>query len=247
MQKYPDIIRTVLFNVIHFGIVKGLKFPVYLYGKVKVYDFGKVVFTCPLRRGLVRIGMNRQNTSLPYTIINNTGTIEIGGRTWIHHGCRVTNSGVVSFAGNDIISHNTVVDIRTRLEFGHDVSIGYESEFIDSDMHYMVDVETRRVYPNSSPIKIGNFNWFGSHTYVKKGTVTPDYTIVASPNALLLKDYSKDIEPYSILGGSPVKVIGHGKQRVMKFKNQGDLDFSLNTNHFVELNADIDLDEYCKL
>lgn len=47
----------------------------------------------------------------------------------------------------------------------------------------------------------------------KKGTKTPDYLIVASANALLTKDYTS-LPPYSVIGGSPAKLLKSGVRRI---------------------------------
>lgn len=249
MQKYPDILRTLWFNIRHFGLSEGLKLPVYVYSRTKVYNFGRIEFKCPLARGILRIGMHHDNSALPYTIIDNTGTIEIHGRTYLHHGSRLTNRGQIVFRGNDIISHNCVFDIRERLDVGHDVSIGFASELTDSDMHFMVDINDRTVRKNSAPIRIGNYNWLGSHTYIKKGGITPDHTIVASPNALIARDYTVDTPEYSILGGAPAKGIGKGKQRIMKFHSEAIVIEGLkqSDDNVYRLDDSINIDEFCKL
>lgn len=249
MQRYPDILRTLILNIRLFGFRKGLKLPVYVYSKTKIYSLGKIEFKCPLRRGILRIGMHHDDSAQPYTIINNTGTIEVYGRTYLHHACRLTNTGVIIFRGSDIISHECVFDIRERLEIGHDVSVGFGSEFADSDMHYMVDVDKRTVTRNSAPISIGSHNWLGSHTYIKKGGKTPEHTIVASPNALIAKDYTQTTPEYSILGGAPAKVIGQGKQRIMNFRNERFVrdGVAQSESGTITLDKDIDIDEFCKL
>lgn len=243
----PNLFRTIWFNLRAFGLKTGMKLPVYVYGRVKVYRMGRIELKCPVKRGMFKLGMNYDNTSLPYTIWNNMGTIELHGQTWIHHGCRVQNRGRIIFRGGDIISHACVFDIYKELEFGDHVSVGYCSEFTDSDVHYTIDVESRKVEPNTKPIRIGNYNWLGSHTFVKKGTVTPPYTIVASPNALLLKDYSTSLEPYSILGGSPARVVAHGKRRVFNYQNETAITKALEqTGHF-DLPADAEMETFCRL
>lgn len=245
-MKYPHIFRTLCFNIGAFGLWKGLRLPVYVYGRMKVHSYGKIDIQCPIRRGLIKIGMNSEDTAFPYTQFNNKGRLEIHGRTWLHHGCRLRNEGTIVFGGSVIISNACTFDIRERLEFGHDISVGYGSEFTDSDVHYTVDVETRDVQKNTRPIRIGNFNWFGSHTYVKKGTITPDYLMVASPNAVLLKDYSS-IEPYTILGGHPAHPIAKGKRRILKFSNEQKIREELKRKECVHLPENVDLDEFCRL
>ncbi len=243
-----NLFRTLWFNLRAFGLRKGLRMPVYVYGRVKVYNMGRILLTGPVERGMLKIGRNYDDTALPYTIWNNQGTIEVQGRTWIHHGCRLLNRGYILFRGGDIISHACVFDIRERLEFGRHVSVGYASEFVDTDVHYMVDVESRTVRPNTKPIRIGSYNWLGSHTFVKKGTVTPDCTIVASPNALLLKDYTQSLPPYAVLGGSPARVIAQGKRRILNFRHETQIAQALQGGaDEYRVAPDVDLDEFCGL
>lgn len=243
----PNILRTILFNLRAFGIRKAMKMPVYVYGPIKVYNMGAIDIKCPIKRGMIKLGMNYDNTALPYTIWNNMGTIEVGGPLWIHHGCRLQNRGVVTFEGGDIISHECTMDIYESLRLGKHVSIGYRSEMTDSDVHYLVDIESRRINKNTKPIVIGSNNWFGSHTFVKKGTVTPDFTIVASPNAVLLKNYVGEIEPYSILAGSPARVIGKGKRRLFNYQKETLIREKINRDGFIILPEDTNIDEFCKL
>lgn len=243
----PNIFRTIMFNLRAFGIRKGMKLPVYVYGRIKVYSMGTIDIKCPTKRGMIKLGMNYDNTALPYTIWNNTGTVEIGGPIWIHHGCRVQNRGTITFEGGDIISHECTLDIYEGVHFGQHVSIGYCSEITDSDVHFLIDVEKRRINRNTKPIRIGSNNWFGSHTFVKKGTVTPDFTIVASPNAVLLKDYSAEVAPYSIMAGSPARVIASGKRRLFNYQNETSIREKVNKDGFIILPEDTDLDDFCKL
>lgn len=243
----PNILRTILFNLRAFALHQALKCPVYVYGRVKVYAMGRIELHGTIRRGMIKIGLNQCDTSHPCTIWNNQGVVEVHGRTWINHGCRIKNQGRIVFRGCDILSQDCVLDIRNGLEFGQNVSVGYGSEFVDSDIHYTIDVESRTILPNTRPIRIGAFNWLGSHTYVKKGAVTPDYTIVASPNALLLKDYTQEVKPYSIMGGSPARVIASGKRRLFNHQNETMVTSHLQSHDCYVVDAEVDLDEFCSL
>ena len=243
----PNIFRTIIFNLRAFGLRGAMKLPVYVYGRVKVYNMGRIELHAPMRRGMFRIGMNYTDTPLPYTIWDNQGTIDIYGPLWIHHGCRVHNMGRMIFRGGDIISHACVFDIYDELEFGQHVSVGYNSEFMDTDVHFCIDVASRKVKCNTKPIRIGNFNWLGSHTFVKKGTVTPDYLTVASPNAVLLKDYSKEWSPNCIVAGNPVHMVGMGKRRVYNYQNETMMRAVIRDKGEYVLPEDVDMDVFCKL
>ena len=88
----------------------------------------------------------------------------------------------------------------------------------------------------------------GNTTFIKKGVKTPDYFIVASPNALLTKDYTS-MPPYSVVGGSPVKLLKSGIRRIYN----GEIEAKLNKHFKATLDNTViwdvetkDLDIFCK-
>lgn len=75
--------------------------------------------------------------------------------------------------------------------------------------------ENSIVKKNTVPVIIGNYNWIGNRVVIVKGTETKDYTIVTTGN-LLNKNYMKldNNENYSMLTGTPAKIISHGMKRI---------------------------------
>lgn len=59
-----------------------------------------------------------------------------------------------------------------------------------------------RMDPSPKPIIIGNDVWIGAHVKIMGGVVIGDGAIVATGSVV-----TKDVEPYSIVGGSPAKLI----------------------------------------
>lgn len=244
-----NIFATLCFNIKAFGWRTGLRFPALIYGDFKACEVGTVRLTCPPRRGLIVMGLNQHDTVVRHSVWNNQGVIEIGGPLYINFGTRISNRGEIIFSGNDIISQECAIEVRSKLSLGKNVSIGYKSEITDSDVHFSVDVEKRCIHYNTKPIRIGSFNWFGSHTFIKKGTTTPDYLTVASPNALLCKDYS-DLPPHAILGGAPAKMIKQGTRRLFNFANETSVRqwFAQHPGQSIyPLGEDVPLDDFCEL
>lgn len=242
-----NIYKTLLFNIKAFGWRVGLQLPVFVYGDLKIHSIGKIKLNCPVRRRLITIGVNRKETTVSHTSFNNRGVIEVGGKLFINFGCKLTNHGHISFAGNDVLSQCTSLDIRDSLRVGRSVAVGYCSSICDTDAHYLVDVATRSVRRNTKSITIGNYNFICSHTHIKKGTVTPDYITVASPNAMLDKDFSH-VKPHSVLAGCPAKVIAGGIRRVFNTKHEHEI-----RTFFAEhpdadtydIEDNVNLDDYC--
>ena len=103
---------------------------------------------------------------------------------------------------------------------------------MDTDFHYMIDIDKHRIGRRSAPIVIGNNVWIGNRATIKKGVKIPDNTIVAASYTVLTKDYTQ-VPPYSILGGCPAKVLTSGYSRIWKneMKNSESFDkyFMLDT------------------
>lgn len=239
-----NVYKTLIFNFIAFGIKGVFKLPVYIYNNTNIYKVGKIILHCPMTRGLIRIG-ELDLKSQGKTKFKNVGTIEVWGPIKIE-GCTILeNDGKIEFHGFNRIADGSMVIIREKLVIGEQSRIGFHSFVMDSDDHFTIDVETRQVKKNRKEIVIGRYNWMASNTYIKKGVRTPDYLIVASANALLTKDYT-DLPPYSVIGGSPAKLLKTGIRRIYNTKNESQINkfFRCNENIFV-LEEDVDLGEYC--
>ena len=244
-----NLFATLRFNIKAFGLAKGLRLPVIIYGGIKIKSIGSIHINCPIRRHLVVIGTNYKTVAAPYTMFNNTGIIEVYGKVYLNYGCVFANKGMVIFRGNDLIGNLSDIEIFQRLDMGRNVSIGYETHISDSDHHYVVDVNTRRAYRNSAPIKIGDFNWFGGNSFIKKGTITPDYLIVASPCSMLSKDYSS-LPPFTVLAGCPARPVKQGIRRIYNFRNETKINDYFEQHpeaEFYQVEEQADLDEFCQL
>lgn len=202
--------NTFCFNMRAFPLHIALKFPVYVYGSVAFVRVGKIEITTDhIHRGMIHLGEDFFKSTQKMRFCN-WGTICWADNVKIRAGVNLFNRGHIVMEKNSAISENTFVSISTRLFIGENTRIGYNSSIVDSDDHYVENVVTHEVSRNERAVKIGHDCWLGSRTNVKKGTVLPDYTIVASPNALLTRNYTSLFPPYSIVGGSPVKLLKTG-------------------------------------
>lgn len=245
-----NLLATLKFNIMAFGLKKGLRLPVYVYGKIRINRIGKININCPVRRRLICIGVNNEIVNNAVTLWHNEGTIDFNGQVFLNYGIRMLNKGHIVFGGNNIIGTLVSFDINDRLEVGYNSNIGIASNILDSNHHFTINMDNRHVARRTGCIRIGNYNWIGSNTFIKKGCITPDYIIVASPNALLAKDYS-NAEPYSVLGGAPAKPIGNLRiRRIYDFHIEREIQKFFDEHpeaEFYTVQENTDLDEYCKL
>lgn len=243
-----NIIKTIYVNYRALPIKQAIYLPIYIYRGVKIYKLGKIIINTPnLKRGMISIGRITYKSQGEGKLLN-LGLIEFRGATTIGGGFIIENLGTIIFKGNDRLGEGVTLLIRDKLEIGKYSTLGFRCFLMDSDDHFTINCNTLEIGRNKKPIIIGRRNWIANSTYIKKGTITPDYTIVASANSLLSKDYS-GIEPYSVLGGIPAKKIGSGIRRIYNFKEEARIN-----KYFID-NPDIDIyipnirpegvDEYC--
>lgn len=214
--------KTIWFNFKVLPWRKAVKLPFFIYRGTKIYNIGTYKITAPdIFEGMIQIGKLGYKAS-GHGKISNYGTIEFGDSAIFGGGCIIENSGYILIHGESQIGEGTTMLIRDRLEIGKYTRIGFLSFFMDSDDHFTINTESHNVARNKQPIIIGRYNWLACKTFVKKGVKTPDYTIVASANAVLTKDYS-EIGEYCVLGGVPAKRIGQGIRRIYNYKAESEL------------------------
>jgi acetyltransferase-like isoleucine patch superfamily enzyme len=144
--------------------------------------------------------------------------------------CRFSNDFFIRTGENAIlrIGNDTFFGSGTKLVCIHRITIGkstqlaYNSQILDSDFHYIHNLNTNEISPREKEVHIGAFNWIGNNSTVNKGTVTEDYTIIAS-NSLLNKNYKETYESFDILAGQPAKRISSGQKRIFSLKKEEDL------------------------
>ena len=247
VYNYFNPIKTIIVNYHVLGL-RGLLFhPIYVYNNVKIYNIGNINFSCNLYRGMVKIGRLDVKSKCK-TKIFNYGIINIHGPLYIESGSILENFGKIDFYGYNHISNNCSLFIRKGLQLGKYTRIGFNTLIMDSDDHYVLDINTSIIKNNTKPIILGSYNWIGNYTSIKKGVITPDYFIVSSSFCTLVKDYS-DLPCYSVVGGSPAKLIKSGIRRVFNPNSERLLReyFHKKTNNQYKLNptSQEDIDTFC--
>lgn len=108
---------------------------------------------------------------------------------------------------NLIIGKHVAIDENVDLynvdviKIGHFVSISRRA-FICTASHDITDIKRPLI---TKPITIGNGVWIGAQAYIGPGVTIGEGAVIAA-NAVVVKD----VEPWTIVGGNPAKII---KQR----------------------------------
>jgi len=244
-----NIIKTIWHNFSCLPLRQALKLPIWIFANTKIYKLGKIEITAKIESGMIQIGRayfihQQQNT----TRIFNKGKIIFHGNTLIYNGCIIYNMGQIIFGGYNFLTVNTRILVEKKLSIGKFTRVGFGSFFMDTNAHYLINIETGEVKNRESEIIIGNSCWISSGAIIQKGTILPDCTIVSS-NSLVQKDYSKIIPPCSIIGGVPAKLLASGYRRIFNILEEKRLsEYFKNNEEEQQIKIDlsnIDLERYC--
>lgn len=244
------IFKTIYVNFRSLPFSQAIHFPIYVYGKLRIYSLnGSMEIKGPIRRGMIKIGMPRYGSvvDVERTYINNKGRVVFNGEAIFCNGVTINVIGGELMLGDKaFFAEKARIVCSHYIEIGEGTRIAHECQIIDTNFHYILNVENGiTTYPKGK-IKIGKWSWVANRTTIQKGTVLPDYTIVGS-NSLLNKDYS-DVPPCSLLAGMPAKFIKTGLRRVFNIKNERMLHAFFEKNGYDVKYRYLgdDIDEFCQ-
>jgi len=210
--------KTLYLNYNSLPYKQAKAIPIHVYTKTQIISSaGQIsIEDCKLGFGMIRWGWFHSFRSQGKTRIQNRGHIVFKGTGKILNGSEISvfPDATLTICDSFFIGENVLIYCQENIYLSVCVRVSYQSDISDSDFHYMINTEDGSIYRKTLPIVIGAYNWIGSRTTIKKGTCTPDHIVVASGGSLLSKDYRTNIEPYSILGGCPARVLKKGMSRV---------------------------------
>lgn len=246
-----SLLKTIYVNLRSFSLRTALLMPIVVYKNVEIKSLEgtiKIVNcrVCPL---MIQFGVYQGFRSKGTTRINNRGTLIIKGPGKFLKGAEITifPGAILEIGENFFIGENTTIMASKRITIGAYNCISYNTQICDSDFHYMINVVNRSIKNREKPIRLGDYNWIANNATIKKGVQTPNYITVAGSYAVLAKDYTKDISPFTVLAGNPATAIASGYSRVWKdekekidylnifFKNNKEnINYELSANEKVE-------------
>ncbi|MDQ0086845.1 acetyltransferase-like isoleucine patch superfamily enzyme [Paenibacillus anaericanus] len=95
------------------------------------------------------------------------------------------------------INRRTEVMSMASVKIGSDCAISWDVVITDTDYHQMEGTMS-----STKPIVIGDEVWIGCKSIILKGVRIGNGAIVAAGSVV-----TKDVEPYTLVGGTPAKVI----------------------------------------
>ncbi len=225
-----NLIKTLLINFRMLPFRQAVKLPIYVYGKCifRNYSGSLLLDTAKVYSGMIKIGKRDYYiaTSKPQSIWNVEGTLIFKGAVSFAHGSYllVARHATLSFGtGGTYCGTNFKVLCFERITIGDNVRMAWDVQIMDSSFHYTQAINKgNKISPLTKPIVLEGNIWIGNRTTIAKGAIVPQETIIAS-NSLVNKDFS-DLEPYSLIAGSPATLKATGIQRIWDEARQRELD-----------------------
>ncbi len=137
-------------------------------------------------------------------ILRNKGFIKLGSevRIWsnINRSKIYVNRGARLIVGDNSRINGVHISVSNRVEIGKNVRIAPYSIIIDSDFHKVSDHFSNEGV--NKPIIIHNDVWITMNCVIMKGVTIGKGAVIAVGSVV-----TRDVPPYTVVGGVPAKVI----------------------------------------
>lgn len=220
VSRWFNPLSTMWLNFRSFPLRQAWRLPVWVYGWPRLEclsGYMRIASGVKVRSGMVRFNFTRTgapNSGATTASLMNCGTITFGGR------CRITSAACIRtiqdselYLGDEsLICEEANISCFGSVHIGHRSWVVHRAQVLESNNHFVADLNSGTVAPHHRPIFIGDDCWVCNSSTIAGGAVLPNGTIVAS-HSLVNADFSSAPENPT-LGGVPAKVIGSGKRRV---------------------------------
>lgn len=121
-----------------------------------------------------------------------------GGKSCIHRGCKFFHVGKMSVGRNTVINFGCYLDNRRGIYIGNNVGIAHNTKIYTLGH----DLNDPKFSTKGASVHIGDDVFIFSNALVMPGVTIGEGAIVLAGSVV-----TKDVEPWSIVGGNPAKKI----------------------------------------
>ncbi len=141
-------------------------------------------------------------------IVKLSGVV-IGKNTRINMGVRLYDPNNIVIGEDCVVGEGVVLDGRDKLIIGDHVDIASEVMIYNSQH----DINSDKFEAVSSPVAVGDYVFIGPRAILLPGVTVGEGAIIAAGAVV-----TKDVEPYTIVGGVPAKPIGERNIKNLKYR-----------------------------
>ena len=119
-----------------------------------------------------------------------------GGKTSIHRGCKFFHVGKLTIGNNSVINFGCYLDNRRGITIGNNVGIAHNTKIYTLGH----DLDDPQFKTKGAAVTIEDNVFIFSNTLIMPGVIIGEGAIVLAGSVV-----TKDVEPWSIVGGNPAK------------------------------------------
>lgn len=135
--------------------------------------------------------------------------VQIGKGSTIHMGARFFDPSKIKIGEDSIIGEGVLLDGRAKLTIGNHVDIASDVMIYNSEHN----VQSENFNSTDEPVAIDDFVFIGPRAIILPGVTIGQGGVVAAGAVV-----TKNVDPYTIVGGVPAKIIGERKVKDLHYK-----------------------------
>lgn len=124
-------------------------------------------------------------------------------------GVRLYDPNNIVIGEDCVVGEGVVLDGRDKLIIGDHVDIASEVMIYNSQH----DINSDKFEAVSSPVAVGDYVFIGPRAILLPGVTVGEGAVIAAGAVV-----TKDVEPYTIVGGVPAKPIGERNIKNLKYR-----------------------------
>ena len=140
--------------------------------------------------------------------------VDMGKNAIIYFGAEIRGAEQLHIGKGSIIGDRSILDARRGIYIGENVNFGSEVHCW-TEQHDYNDPYFRCMPGRRGPIKIGDRAWTGPNVTILHSVTIGEGAVVAAGAVV-----TKDVEPYTLVGGIPAKKIGE-RSRDLRYEFKG--------------------------
>lgn len=218
-----NLIKTFYVNFRCLPVRQAIKLPIHIYGNCKIHSLrGTICIEKEhIHFGMIKIGyrwFDLWPVSYLPTQLCVIGSLVFKGDVTISGGVGIF---VQRKTASMVLGHmvylggGSLIKSVDKLIVGENTTITGNCIVMNSNMHYVKNIETGIIKKPWGCITIGRNCWVNANSVIAKGTILPDYSVTAR-NTFLNKDYT-EFGTHLFLVGSPAKVTSARVQRIFNY------------------------------
>lgn len=135
--------------------------------------------------------------------------VDMKDKVVVHFGAEIRSHEKLTLGEGTIIGDRCILDARNGIVLGKNVNFSSEVH-LWTEQHDYNDPEFRCTYEKAGPIVIGDRAWIGPRATILHSVTIGEGAVIAAGAVV-----TKDVEPYTLVGGVPAKKIGERNRNLV--------------------------------